>query len=606
MGTSSGKMASSADYTLLPLTIPPPCSQRRITRTLNVYKLLTLVGVAVSCVYLFHNWHCVSNRQHVGHTRNPAYLIHAKHGAVASENKRCSDIGVKVLKDGGNAVDAVIAATFCTGVVNMFSSGIGGGGFMTVRIPPTNATASSEVYTIDFRETAPALANTTMYKSNPLSAAYGGLAVGVPGEVRGLDEAHRRWGSLPWKTLIEPSISLAAGWEVDKELGRRIPWYPDLMLKNPDWSAIFAPDGRFLKEGEKICRTNLSRTLTTIAEEGADAFYTGPIAESIVRKARLTGGILSEEDLANYTVKVERALEGKYHGKRIYTTHAPTSGAVLIHMLNLMESFDLKERSAVNVHRLVEAMKFGFAARTRICDPDFANHTYKISEIPTKEFAQQILKNLTDDRTHPPSYYNPIFDVKTDHGTSHTSVIDKNGMSVALTSTVNLVFGSQVLDPETGIILNDEMDDFSIPDIPNQFGLYPSPYNFPEPGKRPLSSTAPTIIENRDGTFYLAIGGSGGSRIFPAIFQVLLNLGWGLDISSAIEYGRLHDQLYPTVVDADDVYPAHLLRDLETRGHTVEVSDINRVAAVIQAVLKEGPVIYAASDSRKNGIAAGY
>ncbi|KAF8200846.1 gamma-glutamyltranspeptidase [Pholiota molesta] len=622
MGASSGKEGSSAHYTLLPLNGPPPYSKRRpITRVDTIYRLITLVALALSCVFAFHRWNC--NNHHVEHTRNPAYLIHAQNGAVASENKRCSDIGVEVLQDGGNAVDAAIAATFCTGVVNMFSSGIGGGGFMTVRIPPNNAFTSSEVYTIDFRETAPALANTTMYKSNPLSAAYGGLAIGVPGEVRGLDEAHSRWGSLPWKRLIEPSIDLAAGWQVDKELGRRIPWYSDLMLKNPDWSAIFAPHGRLLEEGDVIHRTNLSRTLSTIAEQGADAFYTGAIADSIVRKARLTGGILSKEDLENYAVKVERALEGTYRGKKIYTTHAPTSGAVLIHMLNLMESFDLEERNGLNVHRLVEAMKFGFAARTKICDPAFTNNTCRINEIPTKTFAQQILKNLTDDRTHPPAYYNPIFDVKTDHGTSHTSVVDKNGMSVALTSTVNLVFGSQVLDPETGILLNDEMDDFSIPDIPNQFGLYPSlvcqscpyikaPYlrlyldNYPEPGKRPLSSMAPTIIENSDGSFYLAIGGSGGSRIFPAIVQVILNLGWGLDVSSAIEYGRLHDQLYPKVVDADDVYPLDIIRDLEARGHTIQISDVNRVAAVIQAVLQEGPLISAASDSRKNGIAAGY
>ncbi|KAF8161066.1 gamma-glutamyltranspeptidase [Crassisporium funariophilum] len=566
---------------------------------------LTFAGIAI--LVLYHDCVAFLSSHHKSPApRNPAYLIHAQNGAVASENQRCSNIGVDVLKEGGNAVDAAIAATFCTGVVNMFSSGIGGGGFMTVRIPPANESTESEVYTIDFRETAPALSNTTMYASDPMLSRFGGLSVGVPGEVRGLDEAHRRWGTLSWQRLMAPSIALAAGWEVDRELAKRIPWFPDLMLNNPDWSSIFAPNGKFLQEGEIIRRTNLSRTLSTISREGADAFYKGPIADSIVRKARLTGGILSHADLENYSVKVDRALEGTYRGRKIYTTRAPTSGPVLLHMLNLVENYDFTERTSLNVHRLVETLKFGFAARTKICDPKFINSTDRIDEIPTKAFAQEVFKNITDDRTHPPEYYKPEYDVKIDHGTSHTSVVDKNGMAVALTSTVNFVFGSEVLDPETGILLNDEMDDFSTPGYPNGFGLWPSPYNYPEPGKRPLSSTAPTIIEHPDGSFHIAIGGSGGSRIFGAVFQVLLNLEWGLDISQAIEFGRLHDQLYPLVLDADDVYPKDIIRDLRALGHNVTVEDTNRVAAVIQAVVQDNSIISAASDSRKNGIAAGY
>jgi len=278
-------------------------------------------------------------------------------------------------------------------------------------------------------------------------------------------------------------------------------------------------------------------------------------------------------------------------------------------MLNLLERYDLvgEGRTPLNVHRMVEAQKFGFAARTKICDLPYSfNSTARIAEISSKKFADLVAANITDDRTHPPEYYNPEFDIKTDHGTSHTSVVDKDGMAVALTTTVNLVFGSHVLDPETGIILNDEMDDFATPGTPNGFGLWPSPYNYPEPGKRPLSSTAPTIMEYADGSFYLAIGGSGGSRIFPTVLQTLLNLDWGMDASEAVEYGRLHDQLFPTVLDADNILPTSLLDDLRGRGHNVIVSDINRVAAVIQVVTRKDGKIYAASDSRKNGIAAGY
>ncbi|KAF8502165.1 gamma-glutamyltranspeptidase [Russula emetica] len=539
--------------------------------------------------------------------RNPAYLIKAKHGAVASENVLCSNIGVEILKEGGNAVDAAVATTFCIGVVNMFSSGIGGGGFMVVRLPPSAPNGTSEVWNIDFRETAPALANATMYEKHPMKARFSGLAVAVPGEVRGLAEAHMRWGKLPWLRLVQPSADLAAGWAVSKELGRRINLlkYRHLILQHPIWRHMFAPDGVLLREGDAIQNANLSRTLGLIAEGGADVFYQGEIADAIISKIRAEGGIMTHEDLINYKVNVSRALEGTYRGLKVYTSHAPTSGPVLLHMLNLLENYDLpaEGRTEVNVHRLVEAMKFGFAARTRISDPSFNDGSGKIDEIPLKSFSALISQNLTDNYTHPAAYYQPIFDVPEDHGTSHTSIVDANGMVVSITSTVNLVFGSRIMDTVTGVLFNNEMDDFSIPGVPNAFGLWPSPYNYPEGNKRPLSSTTPTIVEHSDGSFYVAVGGSGGAKIFPAIFQVILNLDWGLDIGSAVEYGRLHHQLYPEWIEADNIYPHELLLGLKTRGHSIHVKDI---ASVVNAVLKKDGMLYAASDSRKNGIAAGY
>ncbi|KAF7376135.1 hypothetical protein MSAN_00028400 [Mycena sanguinolenta] len=584
--------------------LPPPVASkdiRRDSRKSSWAHRLRLIAFCALGGLLFH--HC-TKPTHRGVGGNPSYLIKARNGAVATENILCSNIGVDILKAGGNAVDAAIAATFCIGTVAMFSSGIGGGGLMTVRIPPENPGEQSEVFTIDFRETAPALANKTMYAPGSNSSQFGGLSVGVPGELRGLEEAHGRWGTLPWKMLIEPSIALAEGWTLQEELAKRITWFPDLMLGNPDWSAVFTPRGRFLREGEVIRRTNYSRTLATIASEGPDAFYKGPIADSLINKIRATGGILSHADFENYSVRVDRALEGTYRGNKVYTTHAPTSGPVLLHMFNLMEHFPMGGRTPVNVHRAVESLKFGFAARTKICDPAFNNDTNRIDEISTKSFADLVAANITDDRTHPLQYYNPEYDVKTDHGTSHTSVVDKNGMAVSLTSTVNLIFGSQVLDPETGVILNDEMDDFSMPGVPNGFGLWPSPYNYPEPGKRPLSSTVPTIVEYQDGSV-AAVGGSGGGRIFGAVFQTLLNLEWGLDAREAVEFWRVHTQLLPALVDADLGYPRNILAGLVERGHTLAVTP--PVAAVVQLVIQHpNGHIFAASDSRKNGIAAGY
>ncbi|KAF9647325.1 gamma-glutamyltranspeptidase [Thelephora ganbajun] len=562
-------------------------------------------GIRLSCGPSIHYSHDVA--------RNPAYLIKAKSGAVASENVLCSEIGVDVMKNGGNAVDAAVAATFCTGVVNMFSSGIGGGGFMVVRVPTSKDGKSSEVWTVDFRETAPALANKTMYIRDPTQAMLGGLSVAIPGEVRGLEEAHKRWGSLPWERLVQPSVELAAGWRVGRELTRRInnPLVRTLMTGTQDWSDIFAPDGHILQEGDIIRRANLSRTLSIIAREGARGFYQGPVADAIVDKVRETGGILTHEDLKDYSVIIEPALQGSYLSRKVYTSHAPTSGPVLLHMLNIMEHYDLFEEgmTGLNVHRLIEAIKFGFSARTRVADPAFLDDLDDldyIKKLPTKQYAAKVVANITDDATHTPDYYNPVFDVPSDHGTSHTSIVDKNGMAVSITSSVNWVFGSQVLDPVSGILLNNEMDDFSIPGTPNGFGLYPSPYNYPEPGKRPLSSTAPTIVENPDGSFYLAIGGAGGSRIFPSVFQVILNLDWGMNVGESVEFGRLHDQLYPTIVDVDSTYPGPLVDALRQRGHNVTVLDVNRIAAVVEAVVKDDGVIWAASDSRKNGVAAGY
>ncbi|KAL1696251.1 gamma-glutamyltranspeptidase [Schizophyllum commune] len=590
---------------------PPP--QPAKPKRKSVVRRLLFGGLALYCtgnVLYRHTRSCghyASDPElpHIG-SQNPAVLVKARHGAVASENKRCSDIGVDVLKDGGNAVDAAIATSLCIDVVNPFASGISGGGIMTVRLPPKEDGEESEVWTINYRETAPAAANTTMFIENPNASRFGGLASAVPGEILGLETAHQMWGKLPWKRLVQPAAELAAGWEVDRELGRRLPWFSELLLGQPEWGAIFAPNGTILGVGDPIKNTALARTLYAIAEYGSEALYSGPVAESIVRRIQETGGIITLEDLQNYFVEVGPALQGSYRGKKVYTFDAPTSGPVLLHALNLMEHYPLEERSPLNVHRMVEAMKFAFAGRTRISDPNFSDDSQDIEELSTKEFADKIVANITDDKTHPPEYYHPIYDTPTDHGTSHCSIIDQDGMAVALTHTINGLFGSFVIDPETGIIMNNEMDDFSIPGHPNLFGLYPSPYNYPEPGKRPLSSTAPTIMEYEDGSFYMAIGGAGGSRIFPSIFQVILNLEWGMDVSSAIEYGRLHDQLYPLNLDVDDTYPQDVIDGLKERGHNVTVTSVNDVKAVVQAVVMRDGAITAASDSRKNGIAAGY
>ncbi|KAF9374942.1 hypothetical protein BGX21_003989 [Mortierella sp. AD011] len=537
--------------------------------------------------------------------RNTPTLIKGKYGAVASEEIHCSEIGVQVLKDGGNAVDAAIASCLCIGTVNMFSAGIGGGGFMTIRLP--NGTAE----VIDFRETAPAGASPNMYKKDPILAQKGGLSVAVPGEIRGLELAHSRYGKLPWERLFAPSVKMARdGWAIGPELAKRLQLYKTMMETEPDWSKTFAPNGTVLREGQWIKRGALADTLETIGRKGADAFYTGPIAQSMVDYIKVNGGILDMDDMKSYKPLLKEPMVGYYQGRKIYTTPAPTSGPVLISILNILERYDLgrfKQNANVEAHRLVEAMKFGYAQRTELGDPDFTDLETKIQSMLSKDTASLIRANISDSRTFPVEYYNPHWGSIETHGTTHMSTVDRDNMAVALTSTVNLVFGSKLLDPKTGIILNDEMDDFSIPGTPNYFGLRPSPYNYPEPGKRPLSSCVPTIVE-RDGQFELALGGSGGSRIITSVLQTMLNIyNHEYNVMEAIEAPRLHHQLMPHVVDIESGFSPSEINFLLTRGHNVTVSDILLAKAEVQAVMRGADgLVYAASDSRKHGIAAGY
>ncbi|KAG8888122.1 hypothetical protein FRB99_004156, partial [Tulasnella sp. 403] len=317
-----------------------------------------------------------------------------------------------------------------------------------------------------------------------------------------------------------------------KELERRLTWLGGFMLTVPEWSAVFAPNGTLLKEGDIVRRPTYAQTLRTIAEQGVDAFYSSssPIAQAIIKKVQQEGGIMTLEDLEQYTIRVEPALEGTYRGKKVYTTGAPSSGPALLHMLHLLEGFDLAKRgdAELSLHRVVEVLKFGFAARTRIGDPNTKEDVKRMADIPSRKLAQEIFPRITD-TTHPPEYYDPIFGTPEDHGTTHVSTIDKDGMAVSLTSTVNLIWGSTMMDPVTGILMNDEES-----------------HNLPDAGRRPLSSIAPTILEHESGEVFLTLGASGGSRILGAILQVIIHhLDLGMDISAAVEQPRVHDQLFP-------------------------------------------------------------
>ncbi|CAJ0642617.1 15549_t:CDS:10 [Entrophospora sp. SA101] len=543
--------------------LPDSDNQKKSTNS-NTKRLVTSIIISIYIV-----WACIV-----------LFVIRSgiSEEAVASEEIHCSQIGVDVLKEGGSAMDATIATQLCIGTINAFSSGIGGGGFLLVR--DSNGTLE----TLDFREVAPLASYKTMFVKNPELAKFGGLSVGVPGEVLGMEIAHKRYGKLPWKRLFEPSIKLSReGFKVPSELANRL-----------SYSAIYAPNGKLLGEGDLLIRKNYSDTLESIANNGSYVFYnvntcTGYIAESLVNFIGESGGIMTLEDFQIFQPITREPVIGYYNA--------------LIAMLNILERYQLIKdgMNDINLHRIIEAMKFGFALRTEMGDPLFINNTERVLEIMTKNYSGKLRQNISD-----PLYYNPIYDVVEDHGTTHISAIDKNNQSVSYTSTVNLVWGSRVMDPSTGIILNDEMDDFSIPGVTNYFGLKPSPFNFVEPKKKPLSSCLPVIIET-DGQVETILGGSGGSRIISSVLLYILNIyDFDMNVLEAINQPRVHHQLVPNLVSVEADFSRLLLDQLILKGHNITMDEPFGYSQV-QAIRKfKNGVIHAASDYRKNGVAAGY
>ncbi|PVV03626.1 hypothetical protein BB560_001893 [Smittium megazygosporum] len=523
-------------------------------------------------------------------------------GAVAADNAHCSQIGVDALKDGGSAVDAAISTAICIGLFNSFSSGIGGGGFMVIRLP----NGQSEF--IDFREVAPLLAEPLMFKDNITLAQVGGLAVGVPGELRGYELAHKRHGRLSWSRLLEPTIKLARdGYSISKILAFVLEREHKSISSADGFKDVFLrPDGSPLREGDIGKRVNFANTLQKIADKGSQVFYEGEIAQSIVSYIKKNNGIISLDDLKAYTPVIRETASFTYHGRKIITGAPPTSGTIVGHILNILEEYNLKADDPIlSAHRIVEAFKFGFSQRTHLGDPDFVQIKKFIELQQSKEYAEVVRKNITDDRTHSWKYYNPEFDIKDDHGTTHLSVVDKDGMAVSLTSTINLLFGSKLMDPVTGVVLNNHMDDFSTPNIRNAFGLYPSPNNFILPKKRPLSTTSAMVIE-KDGKVEYVLGASGGSKILTSTLQVLLNsIDFGKSLKQAIDAPRMHHQLLPNQLLLEPHFPSSIRQGLSKKGHKID--ELGLGLCVVQGVhvLDDG-TINAVSDGRKFGAPAAY
>ncbi|RDA91704.1 hypothetical protein CP533_2352 [Ophiocordyceps camponoti-saundersi (nom. inval.)] len=502
-----------------------------------------------------------------------------KGGAVVSEASECSYIGRDLLARGGNAVDAAVGTTFCVGVVALYHSGIGGGGFALVRDEHGRYEA------VDFRETAPAAAHRDMFLDNVAGSMSGGLSVAVPGEVRGLEYIHGKYGSLPWKTVLQGAIHVARdGFRVSRDLAKKMTdkkrYY---LLQDASFALDFAPNGTLLREGDLMTRNRYAQTLERIAEKGSAAFYSGELAEAMAKYVQATNGTMTVDDLERYTVISRPVQRIRYRGLDLFTVGAPASGVVGLSILKVAEQYAPTADSGLATHRFVEAMRFGYGARARLADPDFVPEVAAHEERLLDEgYVRHVKQRIQDNATLSVHDYDPGFEemAPESHGTSHIVTADSDGRAVSLTTTINLVFGAQLMEPLSGIVLNDEMNDFSIPGSPNDFNLPPSTANYIAPYKRPLSSITPIIASDPDGSLRAVVGASGGSRIISATVAVLWHLiEYGGSMAEALRKPRMHDQLMPNVLLLEFAFDNVTADALAARGH-----NISRVAEGLSAV----------------------
>ncbi|KAI1642036.1 gamma-glutamyltranspeptidase [Daldinia loculata] len=542
--------------------------------------------------------------------------VSGKRGAVASESKICSQLGIDLLDQGGNAIDAFVGTQLCVGVIGMYHSGIGGGGFGLVRDSNGNYTV------IDYRESAPSAAFEDMYQGNVMGSVHGGLSVGVPGELRGLEYAHKKFGLLPWKSVVQPAASVARrGFPVSEDLVRYMEFGLEMsgwnfLVEDPSWAQDFAPNGALVKLGDTMTRKRYAKTLEQIADYGADAFYTGPMAEATIKHIQKYNGTMTLEDMSNYEAIIREPVNISYRGFKLFSSGVPSSGAVCLSTLKTMEGYDASDVAAdpnVTLHRFDESMRFAYGAHQALGDPAFVSGMSPLEETMLDDaHAESIRRRIRDDKTQPIENYDPprIY-VPESHGTSHISTADSSGAAVSSTTTVNLLFGSLLMVPETGVVLNDEMNDFSIPGVRNEFGYAPSPANYIRPGKRPLSSITPVIVEWLDASTSTAIpllaaivGAAGGSRIISSTTQVLWHmLERGLSVNHAVAVPRFHDQLMPNQVVFEYTFDNTTVASMLEKGHNV--TWVREGYSAVQAISVDEDGVFEASGETRQRNSAG-
>ena len=535
--------------------------------------------------------------------------VTAARGMVVSTDVYASEIGVEVMRAGGNAVDAAIAVSLALAVVNPEAGNIGGGGFMMVRM------ADGSTAALDYREKAPLAATRDMFldEAGNLTdkSVVGHLAAGVPGSVMGLWEAHRRFGFLPWADLVEPAVGLAEEFVVHERFRGNLLSSSDGLTRFATTAATFLPDGHVAEVGETFSQPELAVTLARIRDHGADGFYRGETADLIVAEMERGGGMISHRDLEAYTAAWRDPIEFTYRGFGVLSMPPSSSGgATMAEMANILEGHDLSSlewHSADMVHLMAEAWRRAYSDRNEyLADPDFVD--MPLARMTSKEYARERGADITD-RATPSSEVGPGLEPphEGDH-TTHFSVVDADGNAVSVTTTINSWFGSKVTVTGAGFVLNNEMDDFSAkPATPNQFGLVQGENNAVGPGKRMLSAMTPTIVTRPDGELFFVTGTPGGATIITTTFQTIVNVvDYGMNVVQAVHAPRVHHQHLPDQIYYENagLGPA-VVAALEARGHTiVERSGVSGDVQAIM-VMPDG-TLQAASDPRRGGTAVGW
>ena len=533
--------------------------------------------------------------------RQPVY---SRKAMVVAQEDLATEVGVSVLRSGGNAVDAAVAVGFALAVTHPFAGNIGGGGFMLIRM------ADGRTTFIDFREKAPSAATHDMYLNAfgvpTTDSVVGWRAAGVPGTVRGFELANKKYGRKPWTELVKPAVTLAAnGFPVSK-------WQMDswqrsspLLSHFPESKRIFLKDGAFYGWQESFKQPELARTLERVARLGAADFYDGETAHMLANEMAKNGGLITLADLHNYQAVERTPLEGDYKGYHIITSPPPSSGGVgLLQMLALLNGTGYEKfgaGSAESYHYIAEVMRRYFADRAKyLGDPDFVNNP--ISALLTPAYIQSRRATIDLDHATPSDQISPGLAAANEGAdTTHYSIVDEQGNAVAVTYTLNNGYGSGVTVPGAGFLLNDEMDDFAAkPGDPNMFGLVQGERNSIAPGKRPLSSMTPTIIL-KDGKPFLVLGAPGGPMIITAVFQVILNvIDFRMNVQDAIDFPRIHDQWKPDRLDTESIVSPDTVVQLQRMGYLTHSAEPGEQARV-EAILIGDGWLQGGHDSRSSG-----
>ncbi|XP_015175676.1 PREDICTED: gamma-glutamyltranspeptidase 1-like isoform X2 [Polistes dominula] len=532
-----------------------------------------------------------------------------KRGAVCADGAPCAVIGKNILEKNGSAVDATIASMICDGLVNMQSMGLGGGFLMTIYDK-----SAGKAYVLNARDRAPLAANATMFIGKPKHvSSMGPLSIAVPGEVAGYWEAHKRFGKLPWADLFQPSIELCEnGYNVTKFQYNGFELNEKNIYSDPTLKKLFVDPktNKLINIGSIVRPKTLCETLKTIAKENATVLYNGTLGQTVVEDLQKRGSIITMKDFNAFRATWEEPVEEKFsNGMKLFTPGAPGSGSLLSFILNIFDGFQFTSESLsdfnstiVTYHRMLETYKYAYALRGNMGDKDFVDMTELNINLTSKDYANQIRMKIQDTRTwnDPQHYGASIYSNTEDHGTAHFSVLAPNGDAVSVTSTINYYFGSAVTSERTGILFNNAMDDFGIPFKTNYFGVPPSPNNYIEPGKRPMSSMVPSIFVDENGDVRLVVGASGGTKITTAVSQVIAKILWmGNTVKEAVDAPRIHHQLFPAEVAYEYGVPKQVIDGLKNLGYkTARYRDRGSVVCVIFC---HNGTIHANADYRKGG-----